>query len=749
MRSPFTAMFCSFAMVAALIAENSTLPAAQQRAITEKDLFDFIWVANPRLSPNGSRVAFTRVNVDEKRAGYETSIWTAGTSGGEPPIRMTNGKHDARPRWSLDGKRIAFVRGGDKDETGKPKPPQIAMLSLAGGEAWILTDLPKGAADPVWSPDGKRIAFVSSTTPEDIEKAQRKKTGAKSSEAKEPEAEKNTGQPKPAGVDGEHEPDVHVISRAVYRSNDEGYLDPKRHEHIWVLDVPATSDELPKPMQLTNGDFDEGEIVWGRDNTRIYFLTRRVDEPYYELPTTEIYSVPAAGGVPDKLATVPMGIGDLVLSPDGRKFAFHGSVAQPVRSYSQPDLWVMDVATSAQPKNLTVDYDFDMGSSVFGDNAAPRGGRGRPLSWSLDGHWLFDSVVKQGRTPLVRVDTQSGTVTEITHGDQAVLDFAVAADAQTMVALVSTPVMLGDLFTVAADGSQTRITDFNRKLWSQLNLTAPEEINYTSFDGKPIQGWIQKPPDFDPQKKYPLILNIHGGPHAAYGWVFDHEFQWMAARGYVVLYVNPRGSTSYGQDFGNVIQYHYPGDDYRDLMVGVDELLKRGYIDPKKLGVTGGSGGGVLTDWTITRTDRFAAAVSQRDIANWASWWYTADFTLFQPNWFKAPPFEDPQDYGNRSAITFVKNIHTPVMFVLGESDYRTPQDSGGEQLFRALKFLKRPTVMVVFPRETHELSRSGEPWHRIERLDHIVGWFDKWMMGTPHPEYDVRPERQVAKPAP
>ena len=307
MKSPFTAMFCSFAMVVALFAQNSTLPAAQQRAITEKDLFDFIWVANPQLSPNGSRVAFTRVNVDEKRTGYETSIWTAGTSGGEPPVRMTNGKHDARPRWSPDGKRIAFVRGGDKDETGKPKPPQIAMLSLAGGEAWILTDLPKGAADPVWSPDGKRIAFVSSTTPEDIEKAQRKKTGAKSSEAKEPETEKNTGQPKPAGVDGEHEPDVHVISRAVYRSNDEGYLDPKRHEHIWVLDVPATSDELPKPVQLTSGDFDEGEIVWSRDNARIYFLTRRIDEPYYELPTTEIYSVPAAGGVPDKLATVPDG----------------------------------------------------------------------------------------------------------------------------------------------------------------------------------------------------------------------------------------------------------------------------------------------------------------------------------------------------------------------------------------------------------------------------------------------------------
>jgi dipeptidyl aminopeptidase/acylaminoacyl peptidase len=318
-----------------------------------------------------------------------------------------------------------------------------------------------------------------------------------------------------------------------------------------------------------------------------------------------------------------------------------------------------------------------------------------------------------------------------------------------MVALISSPVMIGDLFAIASDGTQTRITDFNSKLWSRLNLTAPEEINYKSFDGKNIQGWIQKPPDFDPLKKYPLILDIHGGPHAAYGWVFDHEFQWMAAKGYVVFYPNPRGSTSYGQEFGNIIQYHYPGDDYRDLMAGVDELLKRGYVDQKKLGVTGGSGGGVLTDWTITHTERFAAAVSQRDISNWASWWYTADFTLFQPNWFKAPPFEDPQDYNNRSAITFVKNIHTPVLFVLGESDYRTPQDSGGEQLFRALKYMKRPTAMVVFPRETHELSRSGEPWHRIERLDHIVGWFDKWMMGASHPEFDLNPGPPAATSGP
>ena len=718
----------ALALITSLAAQTAT-PIAR-RPITDKDIFDFLWVANPQLSPDGSHVAFTRVNVDDKRTGYETSIWMVSTSGTETPIRLTSGKHDSQPRWSPEGKRIAFVRGGEKGDDGKPKPAQLAILSLAGGEARIITDLAKGASGPVWSPDGKRLAFQSSTTPEDTARAAHKK---------------NTP---PADFEKEHESDVHVISRAVYRNNEEGFLDFTHPQHIWVIDAPAAFDDQPKPLQLTSGNYNERELHWSNDGSRIYFLTSHVDEPYYEEPGADLYSVPSAGGNAEKLVHIPMGIHGLALSPDGQRVAFHAAVNEPVRSYTQPDLWVMDLRSDAHPTNLTANYDYDVGDSVFGDNSSPRGGSGRTLHWSADGRSLYDIVARQGRTPIIRVDTKSGAVTEISHGDEAVFDFDLTPDARTIVALISTPTIIGDLFTIAPGGNHTRLTDFNRKLWSQLNLTEPDEIDYKSFDGRDIQGWIQKPPDFDPHKKYPLILNIHGGPHAAYGWVFDHEFQWMAARGYVVLYINPRGSTSYGQDFGNIIQYHYPGDDYRDLMVGVDEALKRGYVDEHKLAVTGGSGGGVLTDWTVTQTDRFAAAVSQRDISNWASWWYTADFTLFQPHWFKAPPFEDPQDYINRSAITFVQKIHTPIMFVLGEDDSRTPPDSGGEQLFRALKYMKRPTAMVMFPRETHELSRSGEPWHRVERLDYIVGWFDKWLLGVPHPEFDINPPAEKSTAA-
>jgi len=444
--------------------------ASGKRVITEKDLFDFVWVANPQVSPDGARVAFTRVNVDAKRTGYETSIWTVSASGSESPIRMTNGKHDTQPRWSLDGKRLAFIRAGEKDESGKPQPPQLAVLSLQGGEAWTITNLPKGASNPIWSPDGKRIAFLSSTTPEDIQKQQAK--AAKKPDS--PEGQKNTAVPQQAEPESEHESDVHLITRAYYRDNDEGFLDPKRHDHIWIVNVPTTSDEVTKPLQLTSGNYDEGEPVWSGDGTRIYFLTSRIEEPYYELPTTDVYWVAPGGGEVQKLTTVAMGIGDLALSPDGRRMAFHGSVNQPVRSYSQPDLWVMDVEPNAKPRNLTADYDFDMGSGVGGDNAAPRGGNGSTLHWTADGRSLIDVVAKNGRSFLAHVDTQSGAVSEITRGDQAVPDFTVTIDGQKIVALISTPVMIGDLFAIGADGSQTRLTDMNHSLWPQLNLTLPE-----------------------------------------------------------------------------------------------------------------------------------------------------------------------------------------------------------------------------------------------------------------------------------
>ncbi len=727
-----------------LVLISLTAFAADRRAITEKDIFQFQWVGDPQISADQARVVFVKVVVNAKRDGYETSLWTVPFAGGEPPLRLTTGPRDGLPRWSPDGKWLVFTRSVDKD--GKPQPAQLYLLSMNGGEPLPITDLPKGAGSPVWSPDGKQIAFLSSTSPEDIAKAKRKDVGSKDCA---PDANASVAKPDAAKpCPEERESDVRVITRAVYRFDNQGYTDPKRPSHVWVVAVPAHGDDKPQPRQLTRGKFEEGDIFWSRDSARVYYTTILLEEPYYEPPRADLYAVAAAGGDPVKVLGLSIDISAPALSPDGKRLAFRSASNEPVRSYSQSDLYVIDLTPNAQPRNLTGDFDWDIGGGLTGDQAPPRaGGSTRPI-WSNDGSSLIDVVAKEGRTNLWRFAPSGGKPVEVTKGDQATLRFTSSDGGKTIVALISTPVTIGDLHTLTSAGTK-RITDLNQKLFADLNLAPPEEIWYQSFDGKRIQTWVQKPPNFDPAKKYPLILNIHGGPHAAYGYIFSHEFQWMAAQGYVVLYPNPRGSTSYGQEFGNIIQYNYPGDDHKDLMAGVDELIKRGYIDEKKLGITGGSGGGVLTNWAVTQTNRFAAAVSQRDISDWTSWWYTADFTLFQARWFKAPPFQDPDDYRRRSAITFVEKIQTPIAFILGESDYRTPPTSGGEHIFRALKYLKRPTALVRFPGESHDLSRSGQPWHRVERLQYIMGWFDKYLLGKDVPAYaDVLQQRVSVPPA-
>jgi dipeptidyl aminopeptidase/acylaminoacyl peptidase len=710
---------------------------AQKRPITEKDLFDFVWIGDPQISPDGSRVAFVRVAVNEKKEGYNTSIWSMPVAGGDAPHQLTKGDHDSTPRWSPDGKFLLFLRAIEKE--GKPESAQLAILPTSGGDSFVFTDLPKGAGNPVWAPDGKTIAFTSETNAEDLAKQEKKKR------------EEKPGSPTPAT--GEHESDIRVITRAVYRQDNEGYADPKHPTHIWIVTAPHSAEEKVKPRQLTTGRFDEESAIWSKDGSQIYFTSSRIDEPYYELPRTDLYSIATAGGNPVKITTIDLNTqfgpdsGALSLNPDGKQVAFVASTTQPINSYTEPNLWVLDLLPNAKPRNLTANLDLDVGGFLIADSGPPRArGRNAPI-WTSDGKSLIEVYAKEGKANVALFDAATGSVKDLTSGNQGVMSFRATPDGSKLIYIVSTPTRINDLFVLdrATPGaSPKQLTHINDELFSKLNLTEPEEIWYDSFDGKHIQAWLQKPPDFDAHKKYPLILNIHGGPHTAYGYIFDHEFQRMAAKGYVVLYPNPRGSTSYGEEFANIIQYHYPGDDYKDLMASVDDAIKRGYINDKKLGVTGGSGGGLLTNWVVGQTSRFAAAVAQRDIASWEDWWYSGDFTLFQPNWFKAPPFEEADDYRARSPISYINNVKTPMMFILGETDYRTPPSAGGEQMFRALKFRKIPTVMVRFPNESHELSRSGQPWHRVERLQHIVGWFDHWLMDVPKPEYDVAPHEEV-----
>lgn len=692
--------------------------AADKRFLTEKDLFKFVWIADPEISPDGSKIVFTKVWIDPKTENYETALWIVPTSGGEARP-LSNGVHDASPRWSPDGKLLAFVRSPMKD--GKPDKPQIFLLSFAGGEAQQLTKVDSGASQPQWSPNGKTILF--SSTDE----------GKDESAGKAPEGE-DEGKPK------EHKSDVLVINKAVYRFNGAGYINLKARTHLWTIGVPDDPGAMPKAKQITNGKYNEEDARWQPDGSRIYFTANRVAEPYYQQSHTDLYSIAPDGTDEKKVLSFDGGMRGYEFSDDGKQIAFEAEQNHhPEYSYTQPDLFVVDNQMGATPKNLTADYDYEIGGGIGGDQAAPRGGGAGGVIWSKDGRWLYLRSAEKGSANLKKVDSSTGKLEPLTNGTQAVMSYTASDDASKIALVISTSTNIGDLFVLdTASGNLNQLTHINGELFSQINITDPEEIWYTSFDGKKIQGWIQKPPNFDPSKKYPLILEIHGGPHGAYGFIFTHEFQWMAAKGYVVLYVNPRGSTSYGQDFGNIIQYHYPGDDYKDLMAGVDEVIKRGYIDTSKMGVTGGSGGGVLTNWTVGHTTRFAAAVSQRSIADWAGFWYTADFSLFTPSWFRAAPWEDMQDFVARSPITYIKNVKTPMMFIEGQADMRTPPADGGEQMFRALKYMHIPTVMCRFPGETHELSRSGGPWHRVERLQHIVNWFDIYLQGKPLHIYDV-----------
>jgi dipeptidyl aminopeptidase/acylaminoacyl peptidase len=694
--------------VAVAIAVSVAAAHAGPRGITELDLFKFKWIGEVGVSPDGKQAAFVRVTVNEKEDAYETALWMVPTDGSAPPRPLTSGTRDMSPRWSPDGRRLAFLRSPMKE--GRPQPSQIFLLDMSGGEARQLTEVVRGVSAPAWSPDGTAIAFTSSTGPKDQIKTK----------------------------EGERESDVRVISRATYRSNGGGYGDPTRHSHIWTVPVSGDLSRPVQAQQITRGEFDEQAAVWAPDGKWIYFTSNRVAEPYYHPQDTDLYAVPSGGGEIVKVASIDGSIRAISPSSDGTRIAFIGTpAAKPMRSFDQPDLFVTDARPGSTPQNLTLAYDFEIGGGIGGDQRAPRGGGPSQPVWSRDGRSLFVVSSEHGSTNIQRVDALTGAIQPFTRGAHDVMSYTRVPGADRLVLVVSTPINVGDLFVADGSPSLSRVTRINDELFAGIGQSEPEEIWYTSFDGRKIQGWILKPPDFDEGRKYPFILEIHGGPHAAYGHTFTHEFSWMAAKGFVVLYTNPRGSTSYGQAFANIIQHNYPGDDHKDLMAGVDAVLKRGYVDEKRLGITGGSGGGVLTNWAITQTDRFAAAVSQRSIADWAGFWYTADFTLFLPTWFKGTPWEDPRDFARRSPITHIAKVTTPLMLIEGEDDYRTPPSDGGEQMFRALKYLKRPVVMVRFPAETHELSRSGKPWHRIERLQHIVGWFEKYLQGKKSETYD------------
>jgi len=679
---------------------------AGSRPIREDDLLRFVWIADPQMAPDGTRVAFTKVWIDAEADEYRTQVWIADTGAGGARA-LTSGVYDAQPRWSPDGRWLAFTR---RTESGKPA--QLFLLPVEGGEAMPLTSLEGGTSDPAWSPDGLRIAFLSSHHPT-LDTPERKK-------------------PK-------NEP-ARIVTRPVFRENDIGFFDDQHRDHVWVV-----SREGGAPGPLTSGPIPDGSPAWSADGRWIFFAADRRAEPWFGLEETKLYAVspdlesPTDGAA---LEVVVEGCGTIAAFAEGAdgRIALAAPIgSEPARSYEQPRLLL---AIGTRPRRelraIASDYDFPFAEGINSDQHPPRAGGRVPFAFTAGGAVVVSAVAKHGSSHLVRVDLAAGTVTELTPPGLDIVSGTSTPDGRRWALVVGNPGTPGDLHVFDVE------TRTLRKLWGtndgwlgEMAHGEVEEFWYPSFDGRKIQGWILKPPGFDPAKKYPMVLQIHGGPHTAYGAGFFHEFQVLAAAGYVVLYTNPRGSTSYGQEFADVIQYRFPGDDAKDLMAGVDALLARGYVDETRLGVTGGSGGGLLTNWLVTQTGRFGAAVTQRCVAEWASFYYSCDFTLYMPFWFRRPPFEDPEEYRLRSPVSFAANVTTPLMIIHSEEDWRTPIGQG-EAMFRALKQLRKTVVMVRFPGENHELSRSGVPSRRVQNQEHIRRWFDRWLLGKPAPEYGV-----------
>ena len=654
--------------------------AAAKPPMTTGDIWAWRTVSDAQVSPDGSVVVYVLGWNDRMKDAMYGNLWLVPVDG-KPPRALTEGPYrDSSPRWSPDGTRIAYL----SNRSGKQ---QIRVRWMESGREAQITQLETAPAHIAWSPDGRSLAFTAlvPAQPAWSIRMPEKPDGA-------------TWAPPPL-----------VVTRLHWRNDGSG-LEPPGYSHIFV--VPA---EGGAPRQVSTGDFDHrGEPAWMPDGRSILISARRSADAEYSLEGNEIYAFNAANGEVKQLTSHPGPDDNPVPSPDGSKIAFTGNDYK-LQSYLLRKLYVMN-ADGSRVRCLSGIHDRDV--------VEPR--------WSSDSRTVYFLSDDRGATHLyaARMD---GTVRQVTSGVERfgayAMDGSFSMADNGRVALVrSTPTAGPDVITFPVDrpGEARRLTAVNESLLEQRAIAAVEEITYDSFDTRKIQGWILKPPGFDPAQKYPLILDIHGGPHAMYGVEFNQQQQILAARGFVVLYTNPRGSTGYGEDFGNIIHTRYPGDDYQDLMRGVDAVLVRGYVDPKRLAVTGGSGGGLLTAWIIGHTDRFAAAVSQYPVTDWITEVGTADAGYyFGAVWMKSMPWENPDQYLKHSPVFFAANFKTPTMVITGEADLRTPM-AQSEELYFALKARKVDAVLVRIPDEPHGI-RGEHPSHRIAKIEHVAGWIEKY----------------------
>ena len=667
----------------------------EKRRITAEDLYKFQLVTEAEISPDGSHVVYSIQRVDPKTEKKYTNLWIVPTKGGDPLQFTTGDQVDTKPHWSPDGSQIAFLSDRENE-----KQFQLYLIPFKGGEAQKLTDL-KGTFNFIkWSPVGEKLLYQ--FRKKDLEAIEREKDETK----------------KELGVVDRH------VTRLFHKLDGEGYL-PNERWHVWVTEISSGESR-----QLTDGEiFDEIHPNWSPDGKEIVFLSNQAQDPDLDPEQIDLFVMDSQKGKSRKITT-PAGKKQLpVFSPDGKQIAFVGYDGKG-NWWADYNLWVVPSDGNGEARNLTGEYQLDVYNSLIND--LPGGFPESPVVWSADGSRIYFLAAQHGKTRILSLQiTGKNSLDTILETDGVQGLFTLDKSDSNLAYLQANFTSPADVWVKnLKEGNSIKLTRHNDALLSELDLGETEEVWFESSDGTKVQGWILTPPGFKASNTYPSILEIHGGPRAQYGAIFMHEFYFLAARGYVVYFCNPRGSRGYGEDFAKTIWNDWGNVDYQDLMAWADHLQKKPYIDPERMGVTGGSYGGYMTVWIIGHTDRFKAAVTQRCVSNLLSMYGSSDMNwAFQCEFGDQPPWEAFENYWRQSPIKYIGNATTPTLVIHSEFDLRCPIEQG-EQVFVSLKKLGVDTEMIRFPDEFHGLSRGGRTDRRVSRLSHIARWFDRYLKG-------------------
>ncbi len=665
----------------------------RRRKITAEDLYRFQTITDLELSPDGKQVVFAIRRIDRQSEKKFANLRMIDAASGEVRA-FTQGDHtDSLPRWSPDGRQIAFLSNrADENQ------PQIYLIPTDGGEARQLTDLKGEFGSLEWSPDGRWIA------------CQFRKKDAEDIEREQDESKKKLGVV------------VRPIERIFYKLDGHGFL-PRERWHVWLINA-----RTGKARQITDSPvFDDLEPVWSPDGKRLAYTSNRAPDPDLDYDQIDVFEFDLETGQERLIPTPPGPKGKLSYSPDGRLIAYIGHEGKTL-DWKNDSLWIVTADGSKAAINLTGKYDFHVNDWTIADIS---GHKLMPPTWSNDGQRLYFQVLHHGITRLDSIDVKTGELAPLLRDPGVVMEHNFDRAQRRLAYFFATMTDPGQIYLYEMETGQSRaLTSLNRDWLDGVDLGEVEEMWFKGASGNDLQGWILKPPDFDAARKYPSVLEIHGGPLLQYGHNFMHEFYFLAANGYVVYFCNPRGGQGYGEEHARAIHGAWGTVDYDDLMAWTDFVAQKPYIDAERMGVAGGSYGGYMTNWIISHTHRFHAAVTQRSVSNIVSMWGSSDFNwAFQDTFLGKAPYEDGQILWDRSPIKYFANVRTPTLVSHSEQDLRCPLEQD-EQVYVALRKLGVPTRFIIFPEESHDLSRSGRTDRRIVRLKEFLAWFDRWLKG-------------------